>query len=393
MVLSNLPKLQGLIEPTLPNHHWKVEGNAIVQVQGEKESIDNAVDLIRSVRFTNDVMRSEEGARLDKSETKRIYTPLTEASIMVQAAIEKLPFWKRVYLAVWQFIFTGTTLSKATSALQSTVVNVKHIDNEYAAKLAYPTLMADAELALTDLASYRQVAKSYILPQHLQQSIAKTACERLTNGIIYHLRQTVMQEWKEARRLMRDGHAFDTPEVMNHYDKAMQVGLILAKLAIKHELQEIQPAADKLSAVSRAVLHFMDSDTPKQRLAKLLAAQGPGGYPYFIVAQISRLYSELRSCPTYISGRLQAGFKENRSLVNQFYEEGTRPHLWNKAYNEFCHFLAEHVDIQTFKGLPRYEMSFYVGGDETMDTCDPSLLKYNITDDDSLFRDWGRKSY
>lgn len=387
MSLRTLPKLQALVDQISPTHHWKVEKNAIVQVPGKKENVDNVIDLIRSVRFTQDVMASSEGANLNKSETKRIYTPLAETSYKLQETIEKLSFWKKIYLAVLTFIFTGTTLSRATAALQNTVVNVKKVDNEYAAKLAHPILMADAELALKDRESYREVAKRYPIPPDLEAKIERSALQKLTNGLIYHLRQTFVYEWKEARRLLQKGQTLESPEVMNHYDAAMQVGLILTKLLIAHELEELMPYIKAMPGC----YDFVENDTPKQRLAKLLSSQGPGGYPYFVVSQFTRLYSEIRKCPAFVSGQWQSGHG-GVSFEKQFYEEGKRPHLWNKAYNEFVHFLADHVDIQTFRTLPRYEMTFYAGGDETKDTCDPSLLKYQISDDNSL-KEWFSKKF
>jgi hypothetical protein len=370
-----------------PGNHWKVSGDAIVQEKGEKSRLQNLFDFIRSVSFTTQVLCSPEGQLLTKGEAARVFKPIVDTSIKLQLSIEKLPLWKRVFLTIVQYLFTGTTLAKATLRLQNTVVQIQHLDNTYAAKLRYPHLVQDAQTALKDAASYKEVATHYTLPRVVQQAIANRSampCMNLSNPLLYYLRQAVVSEWKEMRSLLRQGKSIEDQEVMNCCDAALQLSLLLARLSVTHELESLYEKRDTVYDATERRYHLLPTENKRQHLSYVLAHQR--GYPYWAVSFVGQLYKEIRSYPTYNAGskfEWLPKFALHRPFMEQFYQEGTRPSFWRNSFNEFCRLIPEHVDREEFL---RQDHRFYVDEDtlELLNKPEESVFGKHLT---SLFED------
>lgn len=340
-----LDSLKALSTPRGPNTHWKVENNKIQQVSGPNHRLSNLVDLIKSINFTSTALASSDAKSMTAEETQRLFTPLVSTSLKMQLAIENQPLFKRIFISVVQFLFTGTTLSRALDQLKNTAVESKGIPNTLSAQIAYPKLVSDAEFALKSSDNYQQIAQKYTLPMDRNKSMM-SAIHNLQNPIIYHLKQTMTHEWQQMRLLLKEGKTLQDAAVMDHADKAMQLGDLLVNLSINQELPMVLKKLKPDAIISKA------------SLAEQLGSQLT--YPYWAVTVVSQLYKSLRSYPTFTNGSWHSSFATAKPFMTQFYQAGTRPALWNASFNNICALVKDSVDVGT---LFQVDSRFYLEPD------------------------------
>lgn len=348
-----LDSLKAITTPREPGTHWKVQTDdsnqkKIVLQSGENHRLVNLVDFIRSVKFTNEELTRE---TVSHTEAERIFTPLAQMSIRLSMSIQNKSFLHRLILNIIQYIYTGTTITGAISMLKNTMVNRQLIANNFAAKLAYPQLLADAEYALKSTSNYSEVAKKYTLTNATLNS-GFGAIRYLINPFLYHLKQAFTSEWQEMRELIKKGKTLEDPEVMDHVDACLQIGYTLSELALTHELEALHKKNKPNTPIT------------KEALARQLGSQL--GYPYWVINIVGQFYKDIRSYPTYTpsDNKWHSSYATARSFMQQFYQEGTRPVIWRNTFNAICQLVSAHVDRATFL---QQDSRFYLDEDNISD--------------------------
>lgn len=353
--------LHALTLPREPGSHWVVKthptnprnGKTIVIEKGENHRLINLIDLIRTIQFANSKVCSIH-APLSQKGTEEIFVPLLDAAIKLQMSIDNCSFFKRTIINIVQFILTGTSLFKAINSLKTSVIQEKSVPNTFAARLAYPQLVADAELALKDMDTCKEITKKYKVPDVFSDTkrTCIIKCPEIT--LLYYVKQAFCTEWKKIRTLLLKGKTIEDPTVMDHCDTAMQMALILSKLALSHELKALYKKN-----------YGKDPVDEKLDLGFFLGNQTKANYSYWSMFIAGQFYRWIRMYPRHNGMKEQysqwsPSYKEHEPFMHLFYRAGSRPSLWRNIFNEICSVLTTHVDKDAFLGV---DDRFYLNED------------------------------